>query len=96
MHRKASRRAVFERCRSVFIGGKGFRQRINKLYKSYKCVTIQHFYAEWQNKKEKVVVCAICGTGLRGNGSVYGKVTEFTIKYYYSSVEKAILTFGIC
>ena len=44
----------------------------------------------------KNILCAIYGTDQKRNLYVYGKVTEFTIKYYYSSVEKAILTFGIC
>ena len=49
-----------------------------------------------KKKKKKIVLCAIYGTDQKRNLYVYGKVTEFTIKCYYSSVEKAILTFGIC
>ena len=37
----------------------------------------------------KIVLCAIYGTDQKRNLYVYGKVTEFTIKSYYSSVEKS-------
>lgn len=45
--------------------------------------------------RKKFIGCATYGTDRETDWCVYGKVIEFTIKYYYSSVEKAILTFGI-